>query len=177
MKKIRFVFLLVVLFLSACGRVVPTHPPAVSNQLPPAFTETNIPSTATVPLPTATSLPPTDTPLPAQTQDPAIFGAIGTGEIQAFALESVANAIFKRTLDGLVANGSVQEYQITSVTIFPGSNGLLSEIIYNVKTTDSAWLADGGTQSADGWIQGNCSRFDLFTTETEYQLKNRRLCG
>ena len=170
MKKIQFVFLLVVLFLSACGRVVPTHPPAVSNQLPPAFTETNIPSTAT-------SLPPTDTPLPAQTQDPTIFGAIGTGEIQAFALESVANAIFKKTMDGLVANGSIQEYQITSVTIFPGSNGLLSEIIYNVKTVDTAWLADGGTQNADGWIQGNCSRFDFFTTETEYQLKNRRLCS
>jgi len=30
---------------------------------------------------------------------------------------------------------------------------------------------------ADSWINGNCSRFDFFTTDTEYQLKNKRLCG
>ena len=80
-------------------------------------------------------------------------------------------------MDAFVASGSVQEYQVTSVTIFPGGGGLLAEIIYNVQTNDSTWLSDGGTQSADNWINGNCSRFDFFTTDTEYQLKNKRLCG
>jgi hypothetical protein len=99
------------------------------------------------------------------------------GEVQAGAIESVAIAIFNKTLDGFVANGSVQEYQIVSVTVFPGGDGLLAEVIYSVKTTDPIWLADGGIQLADGWISNGCSRFDFFTTETEYQLKNRRLCS
>ena len=80
-------------------------------------------------------------------------------------------------MDGFAANGMIQAYQITSVTIFPGSNGLLSEIIFNVKTADSAWLEDGGTPAADNWINGKCYRFDFFTTDTEYQLKNRRSCS
>jgi len=171
MKNIRTALWIIIFMLAACGKQAQSIPP--SNSVAPA-TETSIPTETSVP-PTETPSPPTFTPAP--TTDPAIFGAIGTGEIQAFALEPVANAIFKKTMDGFVASGSVQEYQVTSVTIFPGSNGLLAEIIYNVKTTDPLWLTDGGTQSADGWINGSCSRFDFFTTETEYQLKNRRLCS
>lgn len=171
MTKSRFLLLTVALLLSACARAEP-HPVQVASALPvePLPTGTDLPPTATPPLPTGTSGP-------APTQDPALFGAVGTGEIQAFALESVANAIFVEVMDGFKANGSIQDYQVTSVTVFPGGDGLLSEIIYNIQTADPAWLADGGTQFANGWIQGNCSRFDFVTTEMEYQLKNRRLCG
>ena len=173
MKKIRYVLLSFIFLLAACGKqaqtVLPTATsvPATATLAPRA---TNIPDTAT-------SVPPTETSLPIATQDPTTFGAIGTNEIQAFALESVANAIFKKTLDGFVTNGAVQEYQVTNISVFPGNNGLLTEIIYNVKTTDASWLSDGGAQATDGWINGNCSRFDFFTTDTEYQLKNRRLCS
>ena len=167
MKKLPLLFLIGVLFLSACGGQAQAVPPIAT-----------IPPTATIVPPTDTPLPPpTETPIPAPTQDPAVFGAIGTGEIQAFALESVVNAIFKKTFDGFVAGGGIQEYQVTSITVFPGSGGLLAEVIYNVRTADPAWLADGGTPSADGWINGSCSRVDFVTTETEYQLKNKRLCG
>jgi len=171
MKKIHVRLLIVLFLLTGCGKQAQ---PAVS-------TATSIPATAAS-VPTATNIPDTATPLPptetaTPTQDPTIFGAIGTGDVQAGAIESVASTIFNKTLDGFVADGSVQEYQIISVTVFPGNGGLLAEIIYSVKTTDTAWLADGGAQLADGWISNNCSRFDLFTTDTEYQLKNRRLCS
>lgn len=109
-----------------------------------------------------------------------LFGAVGQNEIQAFALESVANAIFKKTFDGFVADGRIQEYQVTHVTVFPGSGGLLSEIIFNVRiadTSDPAWLEDGGTQAEDNWINEKCYRFDFFTTNAEFQLKNRRACS
>jgi hypothetical protein len=161
MKKLSLLLLIGVLLLSACGKPAQAAPTA----------------TATVILPTDTPLPPTETPIPAPTQDPSVFGAIGTGEVQAGAIESVASAIFNKTMDGFVAGGNVQEYQVVSVTVFPGGGGLIAEIIYSVRTTDPAWLADGGAQLADGWIANGCSRFDFFTTETEYQLKNRRLCG
>ena len=167
MKKIHSLFLIVVFLITGCAKQAQAVPPTAT-----------IPPTATVVPPTDMPLPPpTETPIPALTQDPAVFGAIGTGEIQAFALESVVNAIFKQKLDGFVAGGGIQEYQVTSVTVFPGSGGLLAEVIYNVRTADPAWLANGGTPSADGWINSNCSRFDFVTTETEYQLKNKRLCG
>jgi len=157
-----------IFLLASCGKQAPAAAPIA----------TSIPATATLaPTDTATPLPPTETSIPVPTQDPTIFGAIGAGEIQPGAIESVASAIFNKTMDGFVAGGSVQEYQIVSVTVFPGSGGLLAEIIYSVKTSDTAWLVDGGAQLADGWIANNCSRFDLFTTETEYQLKNKRLCS
>ena len=175
MTKFRSAILIVVLLLSSCAKAQPLQPLVVTS-LPtePASTETatSVPPTQTVP-----PLPPTDTLTPASTQDVTVFGAIGTGEIQAGALESVVNAIFKKTMDGLTADGSIQEYQITSLSVFPGGNGLITEIIFNVKTNDATWLEYSGTQSTDGWITGDCSRFDFVTTDTEYQLKNRRLCG
>ena len=171
MRKLQSVFLMAVFLLSGCGRAQ-AFPPAVLTSLPAEAlpTKTSRPPTATV-------LPPTATPVPAPTQDPTTFGSIGTGEIQAFALESVASAIFNKTMDGFVVAGRIQEYQVTSVKIFPGSNGLLSEIIFSVKTTDPAWIADGGTPGDDNWLNGMCYRFDFFTTDKEYQLKNRRLCS
>ena len=168
MTKLRSTLLVVIFLLAGCGKQAqPTVAPATATF---ALTETHIPDTAT-------PLPPTDTPVPIATQDPAVFGAIGTGEIQAFVMESVVSAIFNKTLDGFIADGSVQEYQVISVTVFPGSSGLLAEVIYSVKSADPIWLADGGIQLADGWISNGCSRFDFFTTDTEYQLKNRRLCS
>jgi hypothetical protein len=174
MKKIRSILWVVVFLLAGCGKQAQTTVAPVATSIPAtvtfAPTETRIPDTAT-------PFPPTETPIPVRTQDPAVFGAIGTNEIQAFVLESVVSAIFNKTLDGFVANGSVQEYQIISVTVFPGGDGLLTEVIYSVKSADPIWLADGGIQLADGWISNGCSRFDFFTTETEYQLKNKRLCS
>ena len=111
------------------------------------------------------------------TQDPALFGAIGVDEIQAYALESVANAIFTKTMDSFKADGAIQDYQILLATIFPGGGGLIAEITFNVRTTDPAWFAEGDTPAADDWIKHKCSRFDFVSTETEYQLKNRRLCN
>jgi len=159
------------LLLTGCGKQA---------QATVAPVATAIPATATL-IPTETRIPATATPLPTDTpapiQDPTIFGAIGMGEVQAGAIESVASAIFNKTLDQFVADGTVQEYQIVSVTVFPGNGGLLAEIIYSVRTTDPVWLADGGIQLADSWISNGCSRFDFFTTDTEYQLKNKRLCS
>ena len=97
--------------------------------------------------------------------------------MQASALESVANAIFKKTMDGFVANGSISAYQVQSLTVLPGDSSLLTEIKYNVKSSDPVWLIDGGTPAADGWINGDCSRFDLFITDTEFQLNNKRPCS
>src|ERR1044071_3071469 len=143
MTKFRFAILIVALFLSSCAKAQPL-PLLIVTALPaePLFTETSIPPTQTaadIP-PTITSLPPTDTLTPAPNQDAAVFGSIGTDQVQAGALESVVNAIFKKTMDGLVAAGSIQEYQITSVSVFPGSNGLITEIIFNLKSNDSSWL-------------------------------------
>jgi hypothetical protein len=171
MRKLQYGLLIAIFLLSSCGKAQ-AFPPAVATSLPAESlpTETSIP-------PTATLLISTDTPIPAPTQDPTIFGSIGTGEIQAFALEPVANAIFSKTMDGFVTGGQIQEYQVTSVKIFPGSNGLLSEIIFNIRSTDPNWIAEGGTPGDDNWLKGMCYRFDFFTTDTEYQLKNRRLCS
>jgi len=169
MKKIRSILWVVVFLLAGCGKQAQTTAASVATATL-APTETRVPDTAT-------PLPPTETPIPVPTQDPTVFGAIGTNEIQAFVLESVVSAIFNKTMDGFVADGSVQEYQIISVTVFPGGDGLLAEVIFSVKSNDPIWLADGGVQLADGWISNGCSRFDFFTTDTEYQLKNKRLCS
>lgn len=172
-QKFRPAAWIIIFLMVSCGK--PAQPDAVVATGAPATA--TLSSTATSIPATATSAPPTETSVPVPTQDPELFGSIGANEIQAFALEPVANAIFAKVMDAFIASGSVQEYQITSVTVFPGGNGLLAEIIYNIRTNDSNWLSDGGTQAADGWINGNCSRFDFFTTDTEYQLKNKRLCS
>lgn len=138
-----------------------------------------VPSAATFPPPASTNTPPIEapstTPLP---RDAALFGAIPQSEIQAYSLEPVANAIFNKVMDGFMAGGGILEYQVTRVTIFPtGDGSLYAEITYNVRTTDTSWLADGGTQAEDDWIQNKCNRFDFVTTEAEFQLKNKRTCN
>ena len=115
MKKIQLTLLAAMLLLASCGKQaqatvapVATAIPATATLIP---TETRIPATAT-PLPT-------DTPAP--TQDPTVFGAIGMGEVQAGAIKSVASAIFNKTLDQFVADGSVQEYQIIASPSSPAA--------------------------------------------------------
>ncbi len=165
MKRNQIASFIIILLLSACGTQPKTAAP------------TSAPPTATIILPTEipTSIPITDTPSP--TQDPTLFGAINVNDVQGFALETFANAIFTKTMDSLKASGAIQEYQTLRVTIFPGSGGLIAEITFNVRTTDQTWLTDGGTQAADNWINEKCYRFDFVTTDTEHQLKNRRPCG
>jgi len=81
-------------------------------------------------------------------------------------------------MDAFIANGGILDYQVTRVTIFTAGDGsLYAEITYNVRTADTSWLADGGTQADDNWINNKCNRFDFVTTETEFQLKNRRTCN
>jgi len=130
------------------------------------------------PLPAATAtLTPTETPTSIPTPSD-IFGAIPLNNVQAFSIEPVAQAIFEQTLDGNVANGTMQEYRVDSISVFPtGSGGLIAEIMYSLHADNDPWPDDFGTLGADGWITGKCSRFDLVTTETEHQLKNKRLCS
>jgi hypothetical protein len=126
--------------------------------------------------PTATIVP-TETPslLPTPTD---IFGAIPLNSVQAFSIEPVAQAIFEQTLDGYVTAGSIQEYRVDTIAVFPSSSaGLIAEIMYSLRADNDLWPDDFGTLGADGWITGKCSRFDLVATETEHQLKNKRLCS
>ena len=164
MKKNLFFLLLALTGISACARLPDVSPPiiAMTAPAPPlsASTNTSLPAVA------ATA-----------TLDASVFGSLNAGEIQAQAIETVANDIFKKTMDGLVAAGSISDYQITAINVLPGDENLIAEITYNVKTNDSSWLSDGGMQTSDGWIDGNCSRFDLAITETEFQLTHRRLCS
>jgi len=172
MKNIKLLLIAFIFILVGCVKQAQTVPPTSTPALP----------TATIALPTETpTAAPTATPMtsmpPDPTADPTIFGAIDRAEIQAFALESFANVIFSKTFDGFVADGRIQEYQVMRVSIFPGSGGLLSEITFNVRTSDPTWLESDGTPAADHWISGKCYRFDFFTTDTEFQLKNRRACS
>ena len=164
------IFLLVFIFLlSACGKgAQPVSPTAT---LPPP-TETSAPSTET-----PTEIP-TDVPtqVPSNT-DPSLFGALSKSEINPLA-SKIQEAIFIKVMDGFIANGNIIEYQIVSSDVFPSSDGtLIAEIYYNVRTADSSWLVDGGTQAEDNWITNKCNRFDFFNTEAEFQLKNRRTCN
>jgi len=158
-------FLLVVLLLSSCVKQAQVIPP-----------------TAIIPPPTATIVIPTETPTETPTEipsntDPSLFGAIAKVEINPLA-GKIQEAIFTKVMDGFIANGNIIEYQLTSSEVFPSSDGtLIAEIYYNVRTTDSSWLVDGGIQADNNWITNKCNRFDFVNTETEFQLKNRRTCN
>ena len=119
MSKNRFAFLVVAFLLLGCGNRVQPHPLVVLSALPdeqplPAATNT-LPAQTPI-LPTPNAVPPMDTAssVPALAQDPAVFGAIGTGEIQAFALESVVDAIFTKVMDGFKAEGADDFMQTVS---------------------------------------------------------------
>jgi hypothetical protein len=166
-----FKILFIILILSACAEQAQPIPPTVT--IPPP-TETSIPTETPSARPTEV---PTETPSPEPTQDSLLFGAIPQTDIQAFSLEPVAEAIFIKTMDNFIASGLVDEYQVTHITVFPGNGGLLAEIYFNVRSDHAMWLEDGGTQAADNWINDKCNRFDFVTTDTEFQLKNRRTCN
>jgi len=153
-----------------------------------------VPPTSTVPPPTTTNVPPTEAPaeiptdiptdapteipteIPSNT-DPALFGALAKSEINPLAAK-IQEAVFAKVMDGFIANDNIIEYQIISSEVFPSEDGMLiAEIYYNVRTTDSSWLVDGGTRADDNWITDKCNRFDFVNTETEFQLKNRRTCN
>lgn len=129
------------------------------------------------------TLAPTETPLPTETLSPLptpsdIFGAIPLNSVQAFSIEPVAKAIFDQTLQAYITAGIIQEYRADSIAVFPsGEGGLIAEIMYSIRTGSDPWPDDFGTAGVDGWITGKCSRFDLVTTDTEHQLKNKRLCS
>jgi hypothetical protein len=107
-----------------------------------------------------------------------VFGAIPLNSVQAFSLEPIAKAIFEQTLQGYVTSGAIQEYRVDSITVFPsGGGGLIAELMYSLRAENDPWPDDFGSLGPDGWITGKCSRFDLVATETEHQLKNKRLCS
>lgn len=132
--------------------------------------------------PTAT-IPPRETLLPTETSSPIptlsdVFGTIPLNSVQAFSIEPVAKAIFDQTLQGYVDSGTIQEFRVDSIAVFPsGDGGLIAEIMYSVRANNDPWPQDFGTVGNDDWITGKCSRFDLVVTETEHQLKNKRLCS
>jgi len=166
-KSILFVF---IFLLSACAKQAQPIP-LTTTPLPPA-TETSAPPTE-VPTEIPTEIP---TEVPSST-DPALFGALSKSEINPLA-SKIHETIFTKVMDGFIANGNIIEYQIISSDVFPTGDGtLIAEITYNVRTTDTSWLVDGGTQADDNWIQNKCNRFDFVNTETEFQLKNRRTCN
>ena len=141
-------------------------------QATPTITPTLLPTKA----PTATGTPaPTETPLPTPSD---VFGAIPLNSVQAFSIEPVAKAIFEQALQGYVDSGSIQEFRVDSVAVFPSGEGaLIAEIMYSLQAEIDPWPQDFGTAGSDGWITGKCSRFDLVATEIEHQLKNKRLCS
>lgn len=144
----------------------------------PLATETALPTETSVPTATLTPTP-LPTEIDALISTPSdVFGAIPLNSVQAFTLEPVAQAIFEKTLGAYVASDAIQEYRVDHVSIFPsGDGGLIAEIMYSIRAENDPWAEDFGILGADGWITGKCSRFDFVSTETEHQLKNKRLCS
>jgi hypothetical protein len=146
------------------------------------ISSTPLPSETPLPRASATSQS-TETLLPTETAFPVptvsdVFGAIPLNSVQAFSIEPIAKAIFDQTLQGSVTDGAVHEFRVDSVAVFPsGDGGLIAEIMYSLRADNDPWPQDFGTAGSDGWITGKCSRFDLVATETEHQLKNKRLCS
>jgi hypothetical protein len=142
------------------------------------------PGATAMPLPTKTSLPAsTPTPSSTETASPAatssnIFGAIPLNSVQAFSIEPVAQAAFEEALQRLASAGSIADFRVDSIAVFPSGEGaLIAEIFYSLRTDVDVWPEDGGSSGTDGWITGKCSRFDLLATETEHQLTKKRLCS
>lgn len=139
---------------------------------------TAVPTTLPSETPAATAtIAATATPSPIPTPSD-VFGAIPLNSVQAFSIEPVAKAIFDQTLQGYITAGTIQEYRVDSIAVFPsGEGGLIAEIMYSLRAEYDLWPDDFGTAGVDNWITGKCSRFDLVATETEHQLKNKRLCS
>jgi hypothetical protein len=142
------------------------------------------PTATAAPLPTNTSLPastptadPTGTASPGATSS-NVFGSIPLNSVQAFSIEPVAQAAFEKALKGFASTGSIRDFRVDSIAVFPTGDGtLIAEIFYSLSTDTDLWPQDGGASGPDGWITGKCSRFDLIATEAEHQLTNKRLCS
>jgi len=167
--RIKFLLVMFVLLLTGCAKQAAPVPP-ISTPLPP----TEISATPTE----APTEIPTDAPTEAPSNtDPSLFGALSKDKIDPLA-SNIQNAIFSKAMDGFIANRNIIDYRIIASEAFPSSEGtIIVEIYYNVRTTDSSWLVDGGTQADNNWIQNKCNRFDFVNTEAEFQLKNRRTCN
>jgi hypothetical protein len=168
--KFKTILVAALFLLTACKSqtATPTLTPTLSPNETPAATATLAPTETLLPTETASPVPtPSD-----------IFGAIPLNSVQAFSIEPVAKAIFDRTVQGYIDSGAIQELRVDSVAVFPaGDGGLIAEIVYSLRTTNDPWPDDFGRTGSDGWITGKCSRFDLVATETEHQLRNKRLCS
>ena len=154
------------------------------------FVTASCTSQAAAPTAKATVLP-TKTVLTASTPSPAstetappaatssnIFGSIPLNSVQAFNIEPVAQAAFEEALKGVASAGSIRDFRVDSIAVFPSGEGtLIAEIFYSLHTDADLWPEDGGSSGTDGWITGKCSRFDLIATDTEHQLTNKRLCS
>lgn len=160
-------FLFVFIFLlSACAGQEQSAPPTAA-----LIQSTEAPAESPTESPTET---PTEVP---SNTDPSLFGALAKSEIDPLA-SNIQDGIFRKAMDGFIASGNIIEYRIIASEVFPSSEGgLIAEINYNVRTTDSSWLVDGGTQADNNWITDKCNRFDFVNAEAEFQLKNRRTCN
>src|SRR5829696_3995677 len=101
--NLKTILIATLLFLTACN-----FQPASQTATPPRTKPP--PSTATLP-PTKTQ---TSTSIPSD-----VFGAIPLNSVQAFSIEPVAKAIFDQTLQGYVTAGSILEYRVDSIAVFP----------------------------------------------------------
>lgn len=168
--KLKTLFILTIFLITSCQ----------SQSASPTIVPTVPPTETPVPVATATLIP---TLLPAETlaalsTSSDIFGAIPLNSVQAFSIEPIATAIFDQTMQGYVTAGTIQEFRVDRIAVFPsGEGGLIAEITYNLRAQDDPWPKDFGIPDADGWIIGKCTRFDLVATETEHQLTNKRLCS
>jgi len=157
-QRIHILSLLFIFIIASCGA------------------QTTSPAPTDIPVIPHTEASPIEAPTASNT-DPLLFGAVQKSEIDPYAAK-IEELLFAKVMDGLITNGNILEYQIISSEVFPSNEGgLIAEIYYNVRTTDTSWLVDGGTQAADDWIENKCNRFDFVNTETEFQLKNRRTCN
>jgi hypothetical protein len=160
-----FLFVFIIL-LSACAKQTQSAQPTAALIQP---TEASAES------PTES---PTETPTEVSSNtDPLLFGALVKSEIDPLA-SNIQDAIFRKAMDSFISSGKIIDYRIIASEVFPSSEGgLIAEIYYNVRTTDSSWLVDGGTQSDNSWITDKCNRFDFVNAKAEFQLKNRRTCN
>lgn len=157
-------FILLLFILTSCNSqsASPTIVPRMSPSETPAVIATIVPTETLSSVPASSD----------------IFGAIPLNSVQAFSIEPVAKAIFDRTLQEYITAGTVREYLVNSIAVFPSSDGtLIAEITYSLRADNDPWPDDFGIPNSDGWIAGKCSRFDLIATETEHQLRNKRLCS
>lgn len=162
--KLKTIFILTIFLITSC------QSQSASPTIAPTSLPTETPALTMTLIPTETS-----SPVPAPSD---VFGAIPLNSVQAFSIEPIATAIFDQTMQGYVTAGTIDEFRVDRIAVFPsGEGGLIAEITYNLRAQDDPWPKDFGIPNADGWIIGKCSRFDLVATETEHQLKNKRLCS